>query len=89
MNIPQKWVFAVPGVAVTALRESAETGNTAVALDIEVERPQDLAYPIRATEPVAVVFAAQGAQPRVARRFSGYAAPELDTARCAMFAVRR
>ncbi len=54
-----------PGVAITSMRECAKTGHTAVALEIEVERPQDLAYLIRATEPIAVVFAAQGEQPRV------------------------
>jgi hypothetical protein len=56
---------AVPAVTLTGLRECAKSGHTAVGLEIEVERPQDLAHPIRATEPVAVVFAAQGAQPRV------------------------
>jgi hypothetical protein len=56
---------AVPGVALTGLSECVKTGHTAVALEIEVERPQDLAYPVRATEPIAVVFAAEGGQPRV------------------------
>jgi hypothetical protein len=56
---------AITAVALTGLRECAKTGHTAVALEIEVERPQDLAYPIRATEPIAVVFAAQSGQPRV------------------------
>jgi hypothetical protein len=55
----------VPAVTLTGLRECAQTGHTAVGLEVEVERPQDLAYPLRVTEPVAVVFAAQGGQPRV------------------------
>jgi hypothetical protein len=56
---------ALPGAALTAFRECATTGHSAVALEIDVERPQDLAYPIRATEPIAVVFAAQDRPPRV------------------------
>ena len=56
---------AVPAVTLTGLRECAATGHTAVALEVEVERPQDLAYSIRAIEPVAVVFAVDGGQPRV------------------------
>lgn len=55
----------IPGVTVTGFKECTKTGQTAVGLEIEVERPQDLAHPIRATEPVAVVFAAQGGQPHV------------------------
>jgi hypothetical protein len=51
----------VPAATLTGLRECAKTGYTAVALEIDVERPQDLAHPIRATEPIAVVFDAQGA----------------------------
>jgi Prokaryotic E2 family A/ThiF family len=57
---------AIPAITLTGMRACAETGHSAVALEIEVERPQDLvAYPIHATEPVAVLFAAQGGQPRV------------------------
>jgi hypothetical protein len=55
----------IPGVTLTGLKECTKTGHTAVSLEIDVERPQDLAHPIRATEPVAVVFAAQGGQPRI------------------------
>jgi hypothetical protein len=55
----------IPGVTVTGFKECATTGHTAVSIEVEVERPQDLAHPIRATEPVAVVLAAQGGQPRV------------------------
>jgi hypothetical protein len=55
----------IPGVTVTGFKECTKTGHTAVGLEIDVERPQDLAHSIRATEPVAVVFNAQGGQPRV------------------------
>lgn len=55
----------IPGVTVTELKACAQNGRNAVAVSIEVERPQDLAHPIRVTEPVAVVFEAQGTQPGV------------------------
>ncbi len=55
----------IPGVTLAELRTCAQTGRTGVAVEIEVERPQDLARLIHATEPVAVVFEAQGGQPRV------------------------
>jgi hypothetical protein len=56
---------AAPPITLTGLRECAETGHAAVSLELEVERPQDLAYPVRATEPIAVVFAAGDEQPCV------------------------
>ena len=34
-------------------------------MDVEVDRPQDLAYPIRAIEPIAVLFPFDGGQPSV------------------------
>ena len=55
----------LPGVALTGFKECAETGHTAVSLEVDVERPQDLAHEIRATEPIVIVFPAQGGQPRV------------------------
>ena len=47
---------SLPGITLAGLRQSSESGHAAVALDVDVERPQDLAYPIKAVEPVAVVF---------------------------------
>jgi hypothetical protein len=55
----------VPSVWLTGLKACATTARAAVGLEVEVERPQDLAHPVRATEPVAVVFAAQDGPPRV------------------------
>jgi hypothetical protein len=52
-----------PGIRVAELRLNAD--HEAVLLDIETERPQDLAHPIRATEPVAILFPMAGGQPRV------------------------
>lgn len=53
-----------PGVALVATRED-DAGATAVHLEIEVERPQDLAYPIKAVEPIAVVFGTASDRPAV------------------------
>jgi hypothetical protein len=43
------------GVALVELKQS-KAGHAAVRIDVDVERPQDLAFPIKATEPIAVVF---------------------------------
>lgn len=56
---------ALPGVALIGLRQSQDIGYTAVGLEVAVERPQDLAHPIKAVEPVAVVFPCAGGQPSV------------------------
>jgi hypothetical protein len=34
-------------------------------IEVEVERPQDLAYPIRAREPIALIFAPRDVRPSV------------------------
>lgn len=63
----ESWVSAgnAPGARVAALRRDEHQGYEAVALECDVERPQDLAFPIKATELVAVLFALGGDQPRV------------------------
>lgn len=55
----------LPGVTLAGLRQSSEVGCVAIGLDVDVERPQDLAHPIGAVEPVAVVFPFDGGQPSV------------------------
>ena len=55
----------LPGITVTGLRGSADDGYVGVAMDVEVERPQDLEYPIRALEPIAVLCPLDGGQPSV------------------------
>lgn len=55
----------LPGVTLLELREAGNMSCAAVALEIEVERPQDLAYPIRALEPIAIFFPFDGGQPSV------------------------
>jgi E2/UBC family protein A/ThiF family protein/JAB domain-containing protein similar to deubiquitination enzymes len=52
-----------PGVQIAGLRLGAE--YEAILLDVETERPQELAHPIRACEPVAVLFPVAGGQPRI------------------------
>jgi hypothetical protein len=56
---------ALPGITLVGLRESTDTGYAGVCLDIEVERPQHLAYSIKAIEPIAVLFPFDGRQPSV------------------------
>lgn len=56
---------ALPGIALTGLRQSPETGYAGVCLDVEVERPQDLAHSIRAIESIAVLFPLDGRQPSI------------------------
>jgi hypothetical protein len=53
----------IPGVTLVGFRQDGT--HDAVQIEIDVERPQDLAFPIRATEPVAVVFGRADEQPRV------------------------
>lgn len=54
-----------PAVTLVAARQSDDGALAALHLIIEVERPQDLAAPIRGLEPVAVVFGTGGEQPAV------------------------
>lgn len=53
------------GVRLSVLKRDEEMGYEAVSFEIDVERPQDLAYPIMGTESVAVVFPLAGGQPRI------------------------
>ena len=53
------------GTSLIALRQSSEMGCAAVALDVDVERPQDLAHPVQAVEPIAVVFPFTDGQPSI------------------------
>ena len=55
----------LPGITVTGLRESSAMGYACVYIDVEVERPQELAHPIRQVEPIAVLFPFDGSQPSV------------------------
>lgn len=55
----------MPGATLVALRQCDKTGYAAVQFDVDVERPQDLAHPIKATEPVAALFPFDGGMPGV------------------------
>jgi hypothetical protein len=55
----------LPGVSLIEIRVSERLGCVGVCLNVDVERPQDLAYPIQATEPVAVLFTSDGGPPCV------------------------
>jgi integrative and conjugative element protein (TIGR02256 family) len=56
---------AAPAVSIIEARESANGALTGLLLEVEVERPQDLAAPIRSVEPIAVVFGETSDQPTV------------------------
>ena len=56
---------AVAGITFTGLRQSQELGYAGVRINVEPERPQDLAYPIQSVEPIAVLFPFIGGQPSV------------------------
>jgi hypothetical protein len=56
---------ALPGITLIGLRQSTDMGYSGVALDVDVERPQDLAHPIKAVEPIAVLFRFDNGSPTV------------------------
>ncbi|MBP2238674.1 proteasome lid subunit RPN8/RPN11 [Sinorhizobium kostiense] len=56
---------AAASVALIEARRTADGHLTGLLLEVEVERPQDLAEPIRGIEPIAVIFDAEGNQPAV------------------------
>ncbi len=56
---------ALAGISLIGLRQSSELRYAAVALEVDVERPQDLAHPIRAVEPIAVAVPFDDGQPSV------------------------
>lgn len=70
------WKAAASGVAganLVEIRYDSNTGVVGLRLDIDVERPQDLAFPIRSIEPVAVLLSAHDqAQPTVLALRQGF-----------------
>lgn len=56
---------AIAGVTFAEARRAHDGKHIALHLDVAVERPQDLAHPVRALEPVAVVFGADDEPPSV------------------------
>ena len=56
---------AVAGITITELRQSEELSCAGVRMEVEPERPQELAHPIKSVEPIAVLFPFSGGQPSV------------------------
>jgi hypothetical protein len=52
-------------IELVEIRHEEGTNLTALLLNIEVQRPQQLAYPIRRIEPIAVVFGSGDARPAI------------------------
>ncbi|UGY17981.1 ThiF family adenylyltransferase [Bradyrhizobium septentrionale] len=58
----------IAGVAATTfveIKEDKATGYVGVHVEIDVERPQDLAHPIRAHEPIGILFPSPQGRPAV------------------------
>ncbi|MEF3045816.1 ThiF family adenylyltransferase [Pseudotabrizicola sp. L79] len=53
------------GVSLVGVRQARDGQSAALLLEVEVERPQELAAPIRRIEPIAVVFGGESIQPSV------------------------
>jgi molybdopterin/thiamine biosynthesis adenylyltransferase len=56
---------SAPAVTLVGTRQTDDGTVAALHLEIEVERPQDLAVPIRSMESVALIFGTNGMQPAV------------------------
>ncbi len=55
----------IPGAALIAVKQTAERPISAVYMEIDVERPQVLGHPIRATEPIVAAFSTTPGYPSV------------------------
>ena len=56
----------IAGASLVEVRHDGDSGVVGLRLDIDVERPQDLEFPIRGVEPVAVLLSAlDQAQPTI------------------------
>lgn len=53
------------GARLTEIRVCSTSKLTAIRFDVDVERPQDLAYPIARTEPIAILVSEDDLQPSV------------------------
>lgn len=56
---------SAPAVTLVGTRQTDDGAVAALHLEVEVERPQDLAAPVRGVEPLALVCGAKGMQPAV------------------------
>jgi Prokaryotic E2 family A len=55
----------LPATTLVEIKEDKKTGYVGVHVEIDVERPQDLAYPIRAREPIGILFSSPHVRPAV------------------------
>lgn len=55
----------MPAITLVEIKEDKASGYIGVHVEIDVERPQDLAYPIRAQEPIGILFAPRPIRPSV------------------------
>lgn len=56
---------ALPAVTLIEIKEDKAIGYIGIHVEIDVERPQDLAYPIRAQEPIGILFGPRPIRPSV------------------------
>lgn len=55
----------IPAITFVEINEDKATGYVGVHVEIDVERPQDLAHPIRAHEPIGILFPSPQGRPAV------------------------
>lgn len=58
-------VAGIPATTLVEIREDKAIGHVGVHVEIDVERPQDLAHPIRAHEPIGILFPPPQGRPAV------------------------
>jgi hypothetical protein len=58
-------IAGMPAITLVEIKEDDATGNVGIHVEIDVERPQDLAYPIRAQEPIGILFSSRPIRPSV------------------------
>jgi hypothetical protein len=55
----------LPATTFVEIRKDKTTGYVGVHVEMDVQRPQDLAYPIRAREPIGILFSSSRVRPAV------------------------
>lgn len=62
----------MPAITLVEIKEDKPSGYVALHVEVDVERPQDLAYPIRAQEPIGILFAPRQIRPSVLALRDGF-----------------
>src|SRR5688572_17054014 len=65
-------IGGMPGISFIEIKEDKVTGSFGVHVEIDVERPQDLACSIRAQEPIGVLFSPRARRPSVLALRDGF-----------------